>query len=293
MAQEHIDTRPSANSFRALAVLIAGSLVAAAGSPSALAQDYRPISESEGHVRFVGEGIGVAERKAADWKGGYVEQLVMTNRALVIHWTINANSAMALSGRSGYFASNGATTVYSLRMFVQDGDFAKRFGAEFDDRKVKSAGDVAYITTASPQGVCFFGFGIIGVPVDQPRSGIVPDPRNRANLMSQGIKTRLCFRSNKTEADLEAEMLGMLARARFDDGSSLEIPDSRIATGQAKPSQEAPTILSNGQAAAPPQKLVPTSDTARRLQTLKEIYDKGLIDRSEYEARKKAILDAL
>jgi hypothetical protein len=167
--------------------------------------EFKPIPEATAGVRFVGGSSPVRSREGSNLVNRYEERLILNNGALILYDRLHSRP---IAGNLSYELWTDTTN-----------SFAKNHEAAFDERAIKTSGDLAYILTSSDRFTCFFGRSHIGDPAARPASTVTMQ-----NGPREGLLTRVCYAaSERTREALEAEMLGLLARARFADDASLRI----------------------------------------------------------------------
>ena len=226
----------------------------------------KDITEAESAVRFT-DPADVKSRRAATLSDRTLEQLILRNDAI-------------LSYTKGFlrrqdFGPRAPGKAFAELPYLTNTQFFISRRIRYDERDAKQAGWLAYLAQSSATDTCFVFNAYLG---DSLR-------------FDQQVHGNVCFpAASRSAAQLEREMLTLLSHARFAQSMnassftvSLEIPETALAA----PAPAAPPTPS---ATAGPRP--PSPAAAERLQALKSLLDQKLITPSEYEAKRKAILDA-
>ncbi len=244
--------------------------------------DYRDITEAESAVHFTEPG-DVKNRRAAKLSDRTLERLTLRNNAGMSY------TKVFLRGQN--FGPRVPGKAFAELPYRITGDFLKSRGIKYDEHDAKQAGLLAYLIQSSATDTCFVFNAYLGDRI----------------VFDQQLFGNVCYPvAKRSTAQLEQEMLALLSHARFaetmDSSSftvSLEIPQAALAAPAPVQQPVAPASASAMPANAPAKPSTNTStptagsNTAQRLQELKDLLDRKLISPSEYEAKRKAILDAL
>jgi hypothetical protein len=159
---------------------------------------FHDIALADSKVSFDGDDP-TKRREAQALVDRYSERITFKNNAVIRY-----NKVF----KGGF--KNGWTDADSLQADVDNSTFYKDRAIVFDRAKIRSGGYYTYLLQSSPTDNCFVLRGIFGDPSDG-RAG---------NRGDQEITGTICYRANsKSLDDLEREMTGLLARARFDGGT--------------------------------------------------------------------------
>jgi hypothetical protein len=159
---------------------------------------FHDIALADSKVSFIGDDPA-KRRKAQALVDRYSERITFKNNAVIRYNKIF---------KGGF--KNGWTDADSLQADVDNSTFYKDRAIVFDRAKIRSGGYYTYLLQSSPTDNCFVLRGTFGDPSDG-RVG---------NRGDQEITGSICYRaSSKSLDDLEREMTGLLARARFDGGT--------------------------------------------------------------------------
>ena len=255
------------------------------------AANYKDITEAESAVRFT-DPADVKSRRAATLNDRTLELLVLRNNAVLVYSRVYL--------RRQDFGPRVPGKALADLPYQLNTDFLRSRGIHYDEHDAKQAGLLAYLVQSSATDTCFVFNAYVGDAV----------------RFDQQIRGNVCYPvASRSPAQLEKAMLVLLSRARFasamdhdsftvsfefSEAVILQPPAAQPGTLQAAP---APSTPAPAPSATPtPDPNPPRSDTAprspspaaaARLQTLKDLLDQKLITPSEYEAKRKAIVDAL
>jgi hypothetical protein len=246
------------------------------------ARGFRDIDAYDGKISFAGEDP-VKRREAETLRDRYVERITLKNNG-----TLRYEKLFVLG-----FTSRDTPT--DMIQSVLDGMFYKDRGIAFDRSKIKQTGQFTYFVQSSATDNCFVAYATFGSPGSNARQN---------SLGNESTYASMCYKlTSKNAAGLEREMVDLLSRARYDDGSGNRarytpaakvIPASAVPQASASPPQAAPVPAS---ATAPTMAVSGPADFAKepsvRLKQLEDAYRQNLMSEKEYQAKRKAILDAM
>jgi hypothetical protein len=253
------------------------------------AANFKDITEADSSVRFT-DSSDVKSRRAVTLSDRTYERLVLRNNAMMTY------AKVFLRGQN--FGPRVPSKAFAELPYSIRGDFLTSRGIKYDDHDAKQAGSLAYLVQSSSTDTCFVFNAYLGDAVS----------------FDKQVFGNICYPvARRSVAQLEQEMLTLLSHARFpqsmDSSSftvSFEIPQTTLAAPTPAPVQQQPTSSTPSTSVAPvsaptkPSAVTGTSTPAsgsstiaQRLQELKDLLDRKLITPSEYEAKRKAILDAL
>ena len=247
--------------------------------------NLKDISEAESAVRFTDSG-DVKRRQAATLSDRTLEQLTLSNGALLTYNRIFL--------RLQDFGPRVVGKALAELPYQTNNRFLISRGIRYDEHDAKQAGWLAYLVQSSATDTCFIFNAYLGDSVH----------------FDQQVHGRVCkSAASQSASQLEREMLTLLSHARFaqsvGDRSfrvSFEIPEAALiapvtnGSGPLAPAQSQPVPATATPAPASTQSGAtrsPSPTTAERLQIMKNLLDQKLITPSEYEAKRKAILDGL
>jgi hypothetical protein len=251
-----------------------------------------PIKLADSKVGFIGDPDPIASREATTFKDRYTEWLVAENGVKLrysklakggLNPRVSAVDALAADAKTDYFDDEGVI---------------------FDKANVQRRGQVVYLVGRSQTKTCFIFRSHFGDVKDAPSGS----PGNQ-ELIGQDCQPTA---PNSAEA-LQREAFSIVDRARFDDGAinraravaTVSTPVVPAAPPPAAFAPAAPTFVPSPAAVAPPvppqpapaampvPPEAPSRNPADRLRTLRDLLDQKLISPSEYEKRRKAILDSI
>jgi hypothetical protein len=229
----------------------------------------RKITVAESQVSFSGENDPVRSREANSLRDRYVENLVLSNGAILGYEKLY---------NSGFTSRD---TPADLVKYEVDKPRYRDRGIVFDRTGVKRAGQFFYFVQESTTSTCFVFRAFFG---DTSKGR--PD-----NIGDQGSYGNVCYSSSeRSAAALEAEMLALLGRVRFDEGAINRARN--IGTVIPATATMAPSPLSASPVSpAPPS--AATTTMAGRLRELRGLFDQGLISQSEFDQKRQSILNSL
>jgi hypothetical protein len=256
-----------------------------------------PIKLADSKVGFVGDPDPIATREATTYKDRYTEWLVAENGVKLryskltkggLNPRLSAVDALAADAKTDYFDDEGVI---------------------FDRANVQRRGQVVYLIGRSQTKTCFIFRSHFGEARDAPSGS----PGNQ-ELIGQDCQPTA---ANAAEA-VQRDAFSIIDRARFDDGAinraraiaAVPAPPAPapLPAAPAAPTAPAPAPPAAAVAPVPPQAqpapaalpvppTAPSPDQPRnpadRLRTLRDLLDQKLISPSEYERRRKAILDSI
>jgi hypothetical protein len=226
------------------------------------------ITVAESKVSFTGDTDPARSRSAHSLRDHYTEDLVLKNGASLGYEKLY---------NSGFTSRD--TPADLVKYEVEKPRYRDR-GIVFDRAGVKRAGQFFYFVQESQSSTCFVFRAFFG-----------DTSKGRAdNIGDQGSYGNVCYSSTvRTAAALEAEMLDLLNRVRFDDG---------LINKARAPGATMPSVITTKPAISPaPVSTTPPSttltNTAGRLRELRGLLDQNLTTQVEYDQRRKALLDAM
>ncbi len=158
---------------------------------------YREISAHDSKVSFDGDDPA-KRREAMALYDRYRERIVFKNNATLFYGKIYQGGLR-----------DGADAMLELAF---DTPFLKDGGLVFDRAKLRRKAYFSYIVQSSASFRCFVAQGVFGTPGSEARPNSPGDQEVSASLCAPAAA--------KSEAVLEAEMVELLTRARFDDGTA-------------------------------------------------------------------------
>jgi hypothetical protein len=162
------------------------------------ATNWHEISRNESHVSFTGSDP-VKKREAESLIDRYEERITFNNNSIFFYT------------KSYHLAFSGTFSDEDFIERAMSRSFYKDKGIVYDASKVKKTSFFKYIVQSSDTYHCFVFHGVFA----QNLSGEarVGSPGN------VGVEGNICATiKSKSAAQLEAEMLTLLDRARYDDG---------------------------------------------------------------------------
>jgi len=157
---------------------------------------YREISAHDSKVSFDGDDPA-KRREAMALYDRYRERIVLKNNATLFYGKIYHGGLR-----------DGADEMLELAF---DTPSLKDGGIRFDRAKIRRKAYFSYIVQSSANFRCFIAQGVFGTPGGESRPNSPGDQEMSASLCTPAAA--------RSEATLEAEMVGLLTRARFDDGT--------------------------------------------------------------------------
>lgn len=172
--------------------------------------NFHEIAEADSGVRFTSPG-DVKVRKAQTFSDRQVESVVLRNNASLV---LTKTMYRKTFGPASYDPAPYWLKSVAEEKFLRDQGFA------FDENKVGRAGRIAYEVQSSTTATCFVYTAFLGDGIELTRE----------------LHGWVCYRiGDRSAEELEREMLGLLARARFAKSSdksdfsvTLEIPAARL-----------------------------------------------------------------
>jgi hypothetical protein len=230
----------------------------------------KQITVAESKVSFMGEKDPVRSREVRSLKDRYTEFLVLQNGTYLTYGKLYL---------SGFTARDSDEDL--LRGDLEAPGYRNR-GIVFDRAAVKRFGPFAYFVQESKSDTCFAFRGDFG---DTTNGRI----NNRGDQEAYG---GVCYSSSvRTAASLEAEMIALLGRVRFDDGA---INKARAANSVTPPVAVTQPVPPSAAVTSPPSPASQAgANMATRLRELRGLFDQGLINQSEYDQRRQAMLNSL
>lgn len=244
------------------------------------------ISEAESAVRFT-DPADVKSRQAGKLSDRTIEQLTLRNGATLTY------NRIFLRGQD--FGPRVTGKALAELPYQVNNRFLISHGIRYDEHVAKQAGLLAYLAQSSATDTCFIFNAYLGDSVH----------------FDQQVHGRFCVPvADQSAQALERQMLTLLSHARFPQSVgdrnftvSFEIPETALAApitppnaGSAVPTPSqavsTPATQTSTPALSGPTGVQPAR-SAERLQVLKSLLDQKLITPSEYEAKRKAILDGL
>jgi hypothetical protein len=262
-----------------------------------------PIKLADSKVGFLGDPDPIVTREATTYKDRYTEWLVAENGVKLrysklakggLNPRLSAADALAADAKTDYFDDEGII---------------------FDRANVQRRGQVVYLVGRSKTKTCFIFRSHFGDVKDAP-----PGSPGNQELIGQDCQSTA---PNSAEV-LQREAFSVVDRARFDDGAinraraiagNTAPPAAALAPAAPALAPAAPALAPLAPAApAPPAAAIapsvtpqaqpapaampvppeaPSRNPADRLRTLRDLLDQKLISPSEYEKRRKAILDSI
>jgi hypothetical protein len=239
------------------------------------ARGFREIEAHDAKVSFTGDDP-VKRREAETLKDRYIERITFKN-----------NGTLRYSKLFSYgFISRDSPS--DMILSALDGTFYKDKGINFDRAKIKNTGQFTYLLQSSATDNCFVAYAYFGTGFDARQDS----PGN------QSIYASMCYgKSHKSASALETEMVDILSRARYDDGAgnraryapaTVTVPASPVAA-------PVPAPIMPGLAPTPAVSAAPSDnkEPSVRLKQLEDAYRQNLMTATEYQAKRKAILDAM
>jgi hypothetical protein len=259
------------------------------------AHNREPIKLADSKVGFVGDPDPIASREATTYKDRYTEWLVAENGVKLrysklakggLNPRVGAVDALAADAKTDYFDDEGII---------------------FDRANVQRRGQVVYLIGRSKTKACLIFRSHFGEVKDAP-----PGSPGNQELIGQDCQPN----APNVNETLQQDAFNIIDRARFDDGAinrarSVAAVATPAATA-APPPAPPPAVVAPAAVPAPPPPAVaapvvplpaPTAaapaaapeqrNPADRLRMLRDLLDQKLITPSEYEKRRKAILDSI
>jgi hypothetical protein len=227
------------------------------------ARGFREIDPSESRVAFAGSDP-VKRREAESLSDRYIEQVTFKN-----------NGSLRYSKLFSHGFSSRDTPTDMIQS-VLGGVFYKDKGINFDRAKIKNTPRLTYLLQSSQTDNCFVAFAYFGSGFDARQDS----PGN------QSIYVSMCYKnSSTTAATLEAEMVDILSRARYDEGGggrSFGGPSGLGPPNVSAPGISAPPPIANG-----------VLDPGSRLKQIDDAFRQNLMSPAEYQTKRKAIIDAM
>jgi hypothetical protein len=160
------------------------------------ARGFREIDVSDSKISFAGDDP-VKRREAEILKDRYVERITFKNNGVLRY-------SKLFSG--GFISRDTPTDMIRSSL---DMTFYKDKGINFDGSKIRKTSQFTYLLQSSPTYNCFVAFAYFGTGTNARQDS----PGN------QSIAVSMCYGvASKSAAALEAEMVDILSRVRYDDG---------------------------------------------------------------------------